>query len=129
MAQRHNFRNLKIYNRGMDLAVAVYQLSKSWPKEEQYGLTNQVRRSAFSIPSNIAEGSAKSSNRDFKRYLEIALGSAFEAETQLRIAERLEMGDYQKINDLILEIQEEQRMLGSLIDKLKAKLSDSTKNG
>lgn len=113
----------------MDLAVAVYQLSKSWPKEEQYGLTNQVRRSAFSIPSNIAEGSAKSSNRDFKRYLEIALGSAFEAETQLRIAERLEMGDYQKINDLILEIQEEQRMLGSLIDKLKAKLSDSTKNG
>ncbi|PHI19325.1 diversity-generating retroelement protein bAvd family protein [Lewinellaceae bacterium SD302] len=126
MAKRHNFRNLNIYNQGIELAVKIYNLTKSWPKEEIYGLTSQVRRSSYSISSNVAEGSAKSSDKDFKRFLEISMGSAFEAETQLIIAERLGFCKGEEYETIIQELQQEQRMLRGMIEKLRNKISGNT---
>ncbi len=83
---KHNFRKLTIWKEGEELAKETYLLTKSFPKDEQFGLSSQIRRCAVSIPSNIAEGTAKSSERHFKQYLENALGSAFEWETQAIIA-------------------------------------------
>ncbi len=73
-----NFRNFKIWEEGIAIVTQVYKLSKSLPSEEKYGLRSQICRSAVSIPSNIAEGCSRNSETDFKRFLEIALGSSFE---------------------------------------------------
>jgi four helix bundle protein len=82
----------------MDFVTDVYRLSGSFPKEEACGLTSQLRRSAVSIPSNIAEGAARKTEREFVQFLHIALGSAAEAETQLLIAQRLQYaGDYEQL--------------------------------
>lgn len=84
-----NFKNLKVWQNGIELVVDVYKRLESFPKEEIYGLTGQIKRSSVSIPSNIAEGSGRGSNKDFNRFLDIALGSSFELETQLIIANKL----------------------------------------
>ncbi|MGB3591328.1 MAG: four helix bundle protein [Nonlabens sp.] len=83
---KHNFRKLNIWKEGIELTKATYSLTIDFPKEERYGLSSQIQRCAVSIPSNIAEGTSRSSNRHFIQYLETALGSAFEWETQLIIA-------------------------------------------
>lgn len=106
----HNFKELNIWKRSMDLAVDVYALSASFPNEERFGLTSQIRRSTVSIPSNIAEGSGRRSNKDFARFLDISLGSAFELETQLLLAERLNLAQgetlvFKKIKNELTEIQ------------------------
>lgn len=88
--KKHNFRNLKIYQRAIEFAVELYRLSKSFPKEELYGLTSQVRRAVTSISLNIAEGSGNNSEKEFKRFLEIALRSDYEVMTCLEIALRLD---------------------------------------
>ena len=77
-----NFRNLKIWQRAMKLVIAIYNLTRMLPKEEKFGLKSQMTRAAISIPSNIAEGSSRSSPKEFKHFLEMSLGSAFELETQ-----------------------------------------------
>lgn len=86
MAARHNFRKLNIWKEGVQIAKETYSTTKIFPKSEQYGLSNQMQRCAVSIPSNIAEGTARSTDKHFLQYLETALGSAFEWETQLIIA-------------------------------------------
>ena len=86
-----NFRELDIWNLSRDLVKEVYLLMKSMPDEEKFGLTSQIKRSAVSIPSNIAEGCAKKSNKDFSRFLEISLGSCYELETQLILCSDLEL--------------------------------------
>lgn len=83
------YNDLIVWQKAMDLVEMVYQVSKVFPKEEQYGLTNQLRRAAVSIPSNIAEGHARTSTQEFHRFLSIARGSLAEVETQLLIAQRL----------------------------------------
>ena len=104
--------------KGMEIVNEVYQISKDLPMEEQYGLKSQITRAAVSIPSNIAEGSAKSSEKEFKLYLERALGSLYELETQLLIV--AELGLSNKVTDILFDrLNHEQRMLGSLITKLK----------
>ncbi|MBF9255225.1 four helix bundle protein [Pontibacter sp. 172403-2] len=83
----HNFKELKIWQRSMELAKLVYKTTAQFPANEKYGLTSQINRSAVSIPSNIAEGAGRNSSKEFSQFLSIALGSAFELETQLYLAE------------------------------------------
>jgi four helix bundle protein len=83
---KHNFRNLKIYQRSVAFAVDIYKITRLFPKEELYGLTSQIRRAVTSIALNIAEGSGNSSEKEFKRFLEIALRSDYEVITCLEIA-------------------------------------------
>ena len=81
-----NFKELRIWQKGMDIAVNSIQLIKKFPQQEKFGLSSQVTRAAVSIPSNIAEGSSRSSEKEYSRFIEISLGSSFELETQLLIA-------------------------------------------
>lgn len=83
------YQDLLAWQTAMELVVAIYEATRSFPKEEMYGLTSQLRRAAVSVPSNIAEGQAHGDGRDFARFLRMALGSLQEAETQVILAERL----------------------------------------
>jgi len=114
-----SFRDLVIWKRSIKLVEDIYNVSKSFPKEEIYGLTSQLRRAAVSIPSNISEGFARFHNKEYKQFLYIALGSCAELTTQIIIASRLK---YLKINDaekILNEIDEISKMTMSLIKKLK----------
>jgi len=82
----HRFKDLEIWKQSRVLCSDIYSITSSFPDSEKFGLTNQLRRASVSVPSNIAEGSARNSNKDFNRFLDIALGSAYEIETQLLIA-------------------------------------------
>ena len=84
----HNFRKLDTWLDGVELADTIYTLTASFPKTEIYGLSSQMQRAAVSVPSNIAEGSGKGSDRDFARFVSISLGALFELETQIEIAYR-----------------------------------------
>ena len=84
----HNFRKLDTWLDGVEVADTIYTLTASFPKTEIYGLSSQMQRAAVSVPSNIAEGSGKGSDRDFARFVSISLGSLFELETQIEIAYR-----------------------------------------
>ena len=112
------FKNLEVWQKGMKIVEEVYKVSKDLPFEEQYGLKSQITRAAVSIPSNIAEGSAKSSQKEFNIYLERALGSLYELETQLILISNL--GLSKKVDEKLLdEVDHEQRMIGSLISKVR----------
>jgi four helix bundle protein len=117
----HNFKELQIWKRSIDLAVDVYKLISHFPVEEKYGLTSQCRRSAVSIPSNIAEGSGRGTNKDFSRFLDISLGSSFELETQLILAENLfiDTDELENTNRINSELTEIQKMIFGFQNKLK----------
>lgn len=104
-----NFREFEIWQQGIKIVKAVYQLSDYLPEREKYGLRNQICRSAVSIPSNIAEGCARGGEKDFKRFLEIAKGSAFELETQLIIIQHLELVEPSRIELILGALNSEQR--------------------
>ncbi|PTN09908.1 four helix bundle protein [Mangrovibacterium marinum] len=114
-----DFKKLKVWQHGIDVVVDVYHSSQDFPKEEIYGLTSQMRRAAVSVPSNIAEGSGRNSDKDFGRFLDISLGSAFELETQLIIANKLEFLSNDKFGELVDKVQEEQKMISGLLRSLK----------
>lgn len=105
------FKELKVWQKSIDLVTETYLKSKDFPKDEIYGLTSQIRRSAVSIPSNIAEGCGRKSNKDFANYLGIALGSAFELETQLIICKNLNFINQDDFVSLVKEIQHIQNMI------------------
>ena len=109
-----NFKELKVWQKSIDLAVDVYKASASLPADEKYGLNSQMKRGSVSIPSNIAEGSGRNSDKYFKNFLSISLGSAFELETQLIIANRLQLFDDTLTNDLVQKVSEIQKMVYSL---------------
>lgn len=109
------FRKMRVWQQGMHITHQTYSLTRLLPKEEMFGLVNQMRRSAVSIPSNIAEGSKRKTKNDFAQYLRIAHGSAAELETQLLIAEQ-EYGV--ETQDIIAEVVILQKMLTVLIKKL-----------
>ena len=88
-----NYRDLVAWQRAMEFVEAVYELSRQFPSDERFALTNQLRRAAVSVPSNIAEGEGRFSKADFNRFLSMALGSLREAETQVEIAIRLKYCD------------------------------------
>jgi four helix bundle protein len=94
-----SFRDLQIWQKSMELTVAVYRMTQGFPREEMFGLTSQLRRCTISIPSNIAEGQGRSSEREFLHFLSIARGSNCELQTQLEIARRLGLADTQLLND------------------------------
>jgi four helix bundle protein len=110
-----NFKKLKIWQKGMEIVLKTYELSRQLPSQEKYGLAIQSTKAAVSIPSNIAEGSAKSGKNDYRKYLEIALGSAYELETQVLIIQMLQFGDMVLIESLLKEVDEEQKMILSFI--------------
>ncbi len=117
MAVRH-YRDLVAWQRAMDLAVDVYELTSRFPAQELYALTNQVRRAAVSIPSNIAEGQGRGVGREFAHHLRIAAGSLNEVETQLLLAERLGYIDSCALNDVLNVSGEVGRVLKGLLKSI-----------
>ena len=114
-----NFRNLLVWQKAHQLTLDVYDVTKSFPKHEIYGITSQVRRSSSSIPTNISEGTGKQTDRDFKRYLGIAFGSACETEYLLFLSFELTYlpeKEYRKLEQLAIEVK---RMLIGLMETLK----------
>ncbi|MDX1993934.1 MAG: four helix bundle protein [bacterium] len=115
-----DFRNLTVWEKSHQLTLDVYQRTRDFPKEELYGLTSQIRRAASSVPANIAEGCGRDSDNDFRRFLQIAMGSASELQYHLILARDLrfiETADYMLLDQQVVEVK---RMLASLIQKLKA---------
>ena len=115
-----DFRKLNIWLDGITLVKEVYEITESLPKEEKFGLKSQISRAVVSIPSNIAEGCSRNSDIEFKRFLEIAIGSSFELETQLIIIEKLGLIKNELLVSIFELLSKEQKMLNSLINKLKA---------
>ena len=113
-----NFKELRIWQKGMDIAVNCFQLTSIFPVEVRYGISSQINKAGVSIPSNVAEGSSRSSEKDYSRFVEISLGSSYELETQLLIAQRLKFGDQQLLSHTLNEVVDEQKMLQGFIKKL-----------
>ena len=113
-----DFKKLLIWQKGMDIVDKVYDMVAFIPQEEKYGMKTQMTRSATSIPANIAEGSAKRSQKDYARYVEISLGSVFELETHLLVVQRRKWVDEELLTEAIGMVIEEQKMLQSFIKKL-----------
>ena len=118
MAQ--HYRDLIAWQKAMDLVESVYKLTEGFPKREVYSLTDQIRRAAVSIPSNIAEGQAHFTNREFVHYLRHSRGSLAELETQLLIARRLEYIAQNQADMLLKQTDELGRILSGLINSLKS---------
>ena len=97
----HQFKELKVWQKSMDLVVDIYTVTTNFPTDEKFGLTSQLRRCAVSIPSNIAEGAGRDSDKEFLYFLSIALGSSFELETQLILSQRLNLLTKQNLEDLL----------------------------
>ena len=112
------YRDLLVWQKSMALVTEVYALMKSLPQDEIYGLSSQIKRSAVSIPSNIAEGYGRGSKNDYTRYLRIARGSLYELQTQLEICINLNFLDVNLVAGMIEKSREIERMLSSLIAKV-----------
>tara|TARA_R110000751_G_scaffold298457_1_gene408470 strand:- start:229 stop:585 length:357 start_codon:yes stop_codon:yes gene_type:complete len=115
----HNFKKLKIWNESMELVSESYKITRSFPKFETYGLMSQMNRCAVSIPSNISEGTSKSSNKHFSTFLEHSLGSAFEWETQLNVAFNEKYISENRFKELEDKIKQIQKMISSFKSGLK----------
>ena len=124
----HNYKQLKVWTKSIDLVVDIYKVTAGFPKEEKYGLISQMRRSAVSISSNIAEGAGRNSEKEFCHFLSNAHGSSYELETQVIVSEKLELITQALSNELCGKINEVQKMNYSLQLKLNPDLIPSTKN-
>jgi four helix bundle protein len=114
----HSYRDLIVWQKSIGLVLEVYFLTENFPKEEIYGLVSQMRRSAISIPSNIAEGRFRGTKKDFVQFLRIAYGSGAELETQIEISKRLPKTkkiNYSKAESLLMEVM---KMLNAMIRSL-----------
>lgn len=114
----NDFRELIVWQKSIDLVEKVYQITNSFPKEEVYSLTSQIRRSAISVPSNIAEGYGRKSTLDFIHFLHIARGSLYEFQTQLEISKRIKYITATDLQSMIENCKEVEKMLNSLIKSL-----------
>lgn len=122
---QNGYKDLIAWQKGMDLVATIYDATQSFPSHEQFGLTSQLRRAAVSVPSNIAEGKAHYSNRDFVRFLRHARGSLAEIETQVLIAQQRKYLNTETATNLSQKIAELGRILSGLINSLRDE--DSTK--
>lgn len=113
----HNFKELKVWNDAMSLTKMIYKITALFPQEEKFGLIAQIRRCAVSIPSNIAEGAGRSSNKEFIRFLDIAIGSSYELETQILLSIDFEYIKKDAI-EIIASITSVQKMLNGLKTKI-----------
>lgn len=114
-----DFKKFEIWKQGIELVKLIYSIANKLPKEEMFVIRSQITRAAVSVPSNIAEGASRNTDKDFKRFLEIALGSLFEIETQLIIIE--ELGLIENINNeaIFALIEKQGKQINSFINKLK----------
>lgn len=125
MSSISSYKDLKIWQNGIELVEIIYKVTNSFPQSEIYGLTSQIRRSAVSVPSNIAEGWGRGYNANFLQFIKIARASLYELETQLIISKKIKlitMEDFEKIQHLILI---ESKMINSFISTLKNKLKEA----
>lgn len=113
------FRDLLVWQKSMALVTEVYRASASFPSDERYGLTSQLRRCVVSIPSNIAEGFGRDTTNDYLRFLGIAKGSLYEAQTQIEIGRNLQFIEESRFTELLENAREIERMLTSMMRKLK----------
>lgn len=118
MTKINSYRDLLVWQKSMNLVTEIYSITQNFPSIEVYGLSNQMRRSSVSVPSNIAEGYGRNATGDYKRFLQIATGSLFELQTQLEIAFNLCYLTKELFNDLTEKTNELDRMLYSLIKKI-----------
>ncbi|MEP5254629.1 MAG: four helix bundle protein [Winogradskyella arenosi] len=107
----HKFKDLQIWKRSRLFCSEIYAITSKFPDSEKFGLTNQLRRASVSIPSNIAEGSSRDSNKDFARYLQISIGSAYEIETQLFISADLNFILDNELESCLSELSEIIKMI------------------
>ncbi len=114
-----DFTKYDVWIEGIELSVKVYEITESFPDNEKFGISSQLRRAIVSISSNIAEGCSRSSENDFKRFVEISLGSAFEVKTQLIISNKLGYLKDDTLEELIIAIDKLSKQLNSLRNKLK----------
>jgi four helix bundle protein len=118
-----SYRDLAVWQRAMDLVALVYKLTASLPREEKYGLISQLQRAAVSIPSNIAEGHARESTKEFLRYLLLSRGSMAELETQLLLCQKLELLSAKDVEGALVASNEIGRMIRGLQVSLSKKLN------
>lgn len=122
MGEIKSYKDLLIWQKGIELSILAYEVCKTLPKEEIYGLQSQIKNSAVSVPSNIAEGYGRRSTKSYAQFIKIARGSLYEFETQLIISHKLEFlkdEDFEKLSNLIVE---ESKMLNAFIKSLENKL-------
>ena len=115
----HNFEKLNFWKKSIVLAKKVYLATTEISSDEKYGLISQIKRASVSIPSNIAEGSGRNSNKEFSHFLAVSLGSAFELQTQLILMKELNMLNYEKVDELINDVVEIQKMIYRFKNNLK----------
>jgi len=121
-----NYRDLVVWQRAMDLVEMIYRLSRSFPKDEIYGLVAQLRKAAVSVPANIAEGRGRHTTKEFLHFLSIASGSLVEMETHVLIAERLNYVEHQAASEAIELAAEVGRLANGLIRSLRKRLPKPT---
>ncbi len=119
----HNFEKLKIWQKAIDIAISIYEISSLLPNDEKFNLIHQIKKCAVSIPSNIAEGSGRNSDKEFVQFLGIANGSTFELITQLILAKRLKLANEDLINPTINQLVEVSNMNFSFQKSLKEKIN------
>ena len=113
----HNFQKLEVWQVSMDLTTEIYQSTSKFPQNEVYGLTSQMRRSSISIPSNIAEGSGRRTNKEFVHFLSIANGSSYELQSQIRVSENIGYISEKTMDGLLEKLNSVQKMIYTLIKK------------
>lgn len=116
------FRDLLIWQKSMDLVTKTYEITKQFPKEEVFGLTSQIRRCSVSIPSNIAEGFGRQSNKEFSRFLNFSTSSLFEYQTQLEISKNVQFLNETEFNNLYQDSRELEAMIVSFARKINTSL-------
>ena len=117
--RRHNFKELRIWQLGMEIVDDIYDITSSFPKEEQFGLTLQMRKSSVSIPANISEGCGRGTDGQLLFFLDISLGSSFELTTHCLIALRRNYSSAHHLNSVLLKLEEEQKMILGFEDRFK----------
>lgn len=124
----HNFEELIVWKDSMKLTKSIYLVCLEFPGDERFGLTTQIKRSAVSVPSNIAEGAGRNSDKEFLRFLSISTGSLFELETQLLLAADLDFINLDKVNSLLDDVADLQKKLYRFCQQLESKVNATIKS-